>query len=56
MKRKDEAKELKKRQEVLAGKPKIKNIQTIRSKNKIFVNRNVKIIESINFNSILTYI
>ena len=40
----------------LAGKPKIKNIQTITSKNKVFINRYANIIESKLFDSILTEI
>ena len=40
----------------LAGKPKIKNIQTITSTNKVFINRYANIIESKLFDSILTEI
>ena len=38
----------------LAGKPRIKNIQTITSTNKVFINRHANIIESKFFDSILT--
>ena len=40
----------------LAGKPKIRNIQTITSTNKVFINRYVNIIECKFFHSILTEI
>ena len=41
---------------ILADKPKIKNIQTITSTKRVFINRYVNIIESKFFDSILTEI